>query len=1068
MSENKQTPDSELLLQIVGYNSDAFDQLYNRYSATIYSLIKEIVTNPKQAEKILINVFSVFLKRIDQYSTTNNNIFTWLTLLARNISIDTLKRMKFVEDIPIYSNDYEIEFIVPNLSQEISLINLDKRNELSEQIKSYKSQLSEVQNLVLSLIYFEGLNEDEIAKRLNVTASAVRQKTLAIMQALHSLYTGKTENTNNEKEIFNLIKLESLGCLTPQERMLFNQMRNNDPDFLWKEYGEYQNLTALLATPIPAVKPANELNAELKNVFTKILQGSDVDYPIVASEITVVKTVINPVPEPLSEKVVQSEVAEKVEIKIETKYESTVEVKAEVKTETKSEKDSGFHIKFRERDPKELSILKKLDTIETKSSPTIAPAIAKTESEIKFKSYQKNPIKKQTNFIDSNVTSSDLKKVINAVINEDQPVQQKVSYTETVKQDVEIENDDPSIIIEEPKQVVVKEEVVIKNRLIPNSSINLKEIFRKDEKSVNTPNTSTVNAKIDKVNEEKPIAPVIEKPEIKIKTNEPPKELRRSSFFVDKDSKNVSNNPALTNKPTNESLNKISEDKRDIYKTENTILKQEQTVSEKPAAPVEKSDVKTSTNLPPKEIAKSNVFVDKEVNPIQEKQPVPAIEKPEIKIKPIEPLEPPKEIKKTFTEALKEEPIVKAAPIVEKPEIKIKSNIPVKEVFKTDFTVTKSENVNGTKDAIPFEEKPAINLKTNEISIPNEENKLESKKVEETFERIKPAVDRSNLRIRETVFAENVKKIETIVKENSKPNVETKTKSEKTDPVSALTDSINIDEILSKIEDEKHEPAKLSEAESYEKEIVKLRKKLKRNILISAALIAVLAASSVFVYLNFMQAPVQVVSKNDNPEKLNLAGQTSLILNNEFKPSGETESTVEANGTEKKEMPVTQETVLDKKVVLPSLPEISTKEESTLFASNIKDDLKSNNIVPTQTAAAKTEIVVPPKEIKKVEEEPAFFVAVEEMPELIGGIKGLQNKIVYPEIAKRVGVEGKVIVQAIVDENGKVVSVSTVKGIGSGCDEVAMDAVRNSKFVPGKQRGKNVKVQVTIPIVFKK
>jgi len=140
-----------------------------------------------------------------------------------------------------------------------------------------------------------------------------------------------------------------------------------------------------------------------------------------------------------------------------------------------------------------------------------------------------------------------------------------------------------------------------------------------------------------------------------------------------------------------------------------------------------------------------------------------------------------------------------------------------------------------------------------------------------------------------------------------------------------------------------------------------------------------------------------------------------------------------------------------------------------LFASNINTDLIINeNKEPTQIAAAKTETIIPPKEIKKVEEEPAFFVAVEEMPQLIGGLKGIQGQIKYPEIAKRVGVEGKVIVQAIVDETGKVVSVSTIKGIGSGCDEVAMDAVRNSKFTPGKQRGKNVKVQVTIPIVFKK
>lgn len=121
-------------------------------------------------------MFSVFLKRIDHYSTNSNNIFTWLTLLARNISIDTLKRMKFIEDIPIYSDDYEIEFILPNLSQEITLINLDERETLGEKIKSYKNHLTEVQNLVLSLIYFEGLNEEEIAKRLNVPVATVRQK----------------------------------------------------------------------------------------------------------------------------------------------------------------------------------------------------------------------------------------------------------------------------------------------------------------------------------------------------------------------------------------------------------------------------------------------------------------------------------------------------------------------------------------------------------------------------------------------------------------------------------------------------------------------------------------------------------------------------------------------------------------------------------------------------------------------------------------------------------------------------------------------------------------------------
>lgn len=110
----------------------------------------------------------------------------------------------------------------------------------------------------------------------------------------------------------------------------------------------------------------------------------------------------------------------------------------------------------------------------------------------------------------------------------------------------------------------------------------------------------------------------------------------------------------------------------------------------------------------------------------------------------------------------------------------------------------------------------------------------------------------------------------------------------------------------------------------------------------------------------------------------------------------------------------------------------------------------------------------PPKEDKKiVEEEPTYFVAVEEMPEPIGGIQAIQSKIVYPEIAKRAGVEGKVYVLAFVNEQGDVTKAEIIKGLGAGLDEAALNAVKQTKFKPGKQRGKPVKVQVSIPIVFK-
>jgi protein TonB len=109
----------------------------------------------------------------------------------------------------------------------------------------------------------------------------------------------------------------------------------------------------------------------------------------------------------------------------------------------------------------------------------------------------------------------------------------------------------------------------------------------------------------------------------------------------------------------------------------------------------------------------------------------------------------------------------------------------------------------------------------------------------------------------------------------------------------------------------------------------------------------------------------------------------------------------------------------------------------------------------------------PPPKVEEEESEPVFFVAVQQMPEPIGGIAAIQKKIVYPEIAKRAGVQGRVYVKAYVDEVGKVTKVELIRGIGAGCDEAAMEAVNSVMFSPGKQRGKPVKVQVTVPVLFK-
>ena len=112
------------------------------------------------------------------------------------------------------------------------------------------------------------------------------------------------------------------------------------------------------------------------------------------------------------------------------------------------------------------------------------------------------------------------------------------------------------------------------------------------------------------------------------------------------------------------------------------------------------------------------------------------------------------------------------------------------------------------------------------------------------------------------------------------------------------------------------------------------------------------------------------------------------------------------------------------------------------------------------------------EEAPEEEEADQIFTIVEENAGFPGGPKAyakyLKKNLKYPNQARRMGIEGKVYVQFIVDKQGNISDVKAVKGIGAGCDEEAVRVIKNSPaWTPGKQRGRPVKQRMIIPIVFK-
>jgi protein TonB len=110
----------------------------------------------------------------------------------------------------------------------------------------------------------------------------------------------------------------------------------------------------------------------------------------------------------------------------------------------------------------------------------------------------------------------------------------------------------------------------------------------------------------------------------------------------------------------------------------------------------------------------------------------------------------------------------------------------------------------------------------------------------------------------------------------------------------------------------------------------------------------------------------------------------------------------------------------------------------------------------------------PPPSAEVVDDDVPVFVPFDEPPEPIGGYTAIQKRLVYPEIARKAGVEGRLMVWAQIDENGTVVRTRIMKSLGpNGCDEAAQVAIRAVKWKPAKQRDRPVKVWVAVPVDFK-
>ena len=96
------------MLEIARFESRALEELYNRYSPLLYTIIKKITPDQITAEQILIEVFVIIWRKINKFDFNVGNVYSWLETLARNKAIDSLRRDRVATNstIQFYDDEY--------------------------------------------------------------------------------------------------------------------------------------------------------------------------------------------------------------------------------------------------------------------------------------------------------------------------------------------------------------------------------------------------------------------------------------------------------------------------------------------------------------------------------------------------------------------------------------------------------------------------------------------------------------------------------------------------------------------------------------------------------------------------------------------------------------------------------------------------------------------------------------------------------------------------------------------------------------------------------------------------
>ena len=170
VATDKAGEDAALLARIAGGDPDALGELYDRYGRVVFGVLYRLLGAPEAAEEVTQDAFHAVWRRAATYRADRGAVRTWLLAIARNAAIDW-RRTK--------GKRIEREAAIDEAAELVEEIRVDERviaRLRAERVREAVASLPEEQRIVLSLAFWSGLSQTEIAERTATPLGTVKSR----------------------------------------------------------------------------------------------------------------------------------------------------------------------------------------------------------------------------------------------------------------------------------------------------------------------------------------------------------------------------------------------------------------------------------------------------------------------------------------------------------------------------------------------------------------------------------------------------------------------------------------------------------------------------------------------------------------------------------------------------------------------------------------------------------------------------------------------------------------------------------------------------------------------------